>query len=86
MDQPSFHIGAEILEKRDVDYQGPHGHVVRELTVPTCKIFICDDICRGKTRQEVEANRKRTQEIAYGIWVRAHKRKQEAGIQYHGEI
>ena len=86
MDQPSFHIGAEILDKKIVDYQGPHGHVVRELTVPAGKVYICDDVCRAKTSKEVEENRKRTREIAYGIWIKAHKSKQEAGIQYHGEI
>lgn len=78
MSEKGFHLGAEILDKKDVDYQGPHGHVVREYTMPACKVYICDDAYRGKTKEELEDVRKHAQQVAYGILVNAQKRKQAA--------
>jgi hypothetical protein len=76
MSDKGFHLGAEILDKKDVDYDGPYGHVVREYTMPACKVYICDDAYRGKTEKELEEVRKYAQQVAYGILVNSEKRKQ----------
>lgn len=75
MSDTSFHLGAEILDKKDADYDGPYGHVVREYTMPACKAYICDDAYRGKTKDELERVRNYAQQVAYGILVNAQKRK-----------
>ena len=86
MTRSGVHLGTEILDRRDVDYQGPYGHVVREYTMPTCKVFICDDAYRGKTQDELEEVRKHARQVAYGILVNAQKRKDAAEVNRYEEI
>ena len=76
MKEKGFHLGTEILERKDVDYEGPYGHVVREYTLPACTVYVSDDAYRGKTEEELEQIRNHARQVAYNILVNAQKRKQ----------
>lgn len=59
-----------------VDTGHTTGHVVEEFYIGPTHVRICDDYCRGKTREDVQAILDRIAEIAIGPLIAAEEERE----------
>jgi hypothetical protein len=77
MPNKSAFPSVDIQYKKDVDVQALQGHIMREYSLPDCKVSICDDAYKNKTEQAVRDSRVYAQQVVHGLLLHAQKEKHE---------